>query len=144
MPDKKYFYDPDEIIKLIVLRFGSVGNFAKEMGYTRANVYQKVKAQTAKFIGEIIKSGIDLGTINSGNTNAQSIGDITNTNKSGGTNELLIKNLLDQIEELKRERDSLKGQCLELTGQLNLLRGRDGSNKSPKNRERDYNKRKQL
>lgn len=89
--------------------------------------------------GDDGKDGIDLNTVNSGNTNSQSIGNITNTN-TGGTSELLIKNLLEQIGELKRERDSWRGQCLKLTEQLNL-RGRDGSNKSSKNRERDYNKR---
>ena len=79
MPETKFFYNTEDIIRAIVKKYGSIENFAKEMGYSKANAYQKIKSQTAKFIRGLEDKGINIHAEEIGNQtthgdNSQAIG----------------------------------------------------------------------
>ena len=93
MSEKKFSYNPDEIIKLIVIQFGSIENFAKRMGYTRANFYQGVKSQTAKFIGSLKDAGADLSSLDYGNS-------ISSPSSKSERNQNILNNNVDVISIL--------------------------------------------
>ena len=102
MPEKKFLYNYDDIIKAIVLHFGSVDNFAKKIKTSRENIYQKAKRQTAKFIGSLRDEGIELDHLNNNNILNSSF--ISRENQSipknnEDINTILLNNIINQLSD---------------------------------------------
>ena len=82
---------PEDLKELILIKFGSLDNFAKKAGLNNSQVSVGLKQQTARFIAIVKKLGIKIETNNDGKNN---VGSEENKNQ--------IKNLVDRVASLEK------------------------------------------
>lgn len=82
--------EPEDLKELILIKFGSLDNFAKKAGLNNSQVSVGLKQQTARFIAIVKKMGIKIETSDEGKKKA-SDQDINNQ----------LKNLQDRLASLE-------------------------------------------
>ena len=81
---------PEDLKELILIKFGSLDNFAKKAGLNNSQVSVGLKQQTARFIAIVKKMGIKIETSDEGKNK---VGSEESKNQ--------IKNLVDRIASLE-------------------------------------------
>lgn len=82
---------PEDLKELILIKFGSLDNFAKKAGLNNSQVSVGLKQQTARFIAIVKKLGIKIETSDDGKNK---VGSEESKNQ--------IKNLVDRIASLEK------------------------------------------
>ena len=82
---------PEDLKELILIKFGSLDNFAKKAGLNNSQVSVGLKQQTARFIAIVKKMGIKIETSDDGKNK---VGSEESKNQ--------IKNLVDRVTNLEK------------------------------------------
>lgn len=82
---------PEDLKELILIKFGSLDNFAKKAGLNNSQVSVGLKQQTARFIAIVKKMGIKIETSDDGKNK---VGSEESKNQ--------IKNLVDRVTSLEK------------------------------------------
>lgn len=98
--------EPEDLKELILIKFGSLDNFAKKAGLNNSQVSVGLKQQTARFIAIVKKMGIKIETSEEGKKNASSE-DIRNQLKNTQDRLASLETILKDKEQIIEHQNNM-------------------------------------
>jgi len=127
MKEKKFSIEG--LAEEISEKYLSLEEYGKRYKTGKSNISQKLRRQSPKFIHQLVKDGIDVDrhridiSISKPDNSHQKVSQQFNSNKitneTGGRDNGLIESLLEQIKDLRVQRDEYKGKYEMLKAEFN-------------------------